>query len=79
MWEKTVPNLISNAFKYTFEGDATVTLKPTAVRSCHFKTWESACRQQTWHASSRGSIILPARGAEPVKAQESGWLCSRSP
>jgi signal transduction histidine kinase len=29
MWEKVVSNLLSNAFKFTFEGVVTVTLRPT--------------------------------------------------
>ncbi len=31
MWEKIVLNLLSNAFKYTFEGEVTVVLRPVAA------------------------------------------------
>ena len=32
MWEKTVLNLLSNAFKFTFEGEINVTLRPSGDR-----------------------------------------------
>ena len=38
MWEKVVLNLLSNAFKFTFDGDIAVILR---VRAC--TAWERYC------------------------------------
>ncbi|MGC2305559.1 MAG: GAF domain-containing protein [Candidatus Binatus sp.] len=81
MWEKIVLNLLSNAFKYTLEGEIGVSLKlPPGgkARSSRCATRVPASRGMRYRACSSAFIVSRVRSDEPTKAPASGWLSYRN-
>ena len=76
MWEKIVLNLLSNALKFTFEGDdhasrcgcAATGAELTVARHRRRHPRATSCR-----GSSSASTACTARARAPTKARASGW------
>ena len=78
MWEKILLNLLSNAFKFAFEGQITVELRGTAIASSPRR------RYRRRHPSvgpsphfERFYRVEHSRGG-PTKAPASDWRSCRS-
>ena len=81
MWEKIVLNLLSNAFKFTFEGESRSRCgrRPTASRPrSRCATPAPAFRPESCRACSSASIASRARAAAASKAAASAWRWCRS-
>ena len=80
MWEKVVSNLLSNAFKFTFEGAVTVTL--TARGRCRGIAGPRHRRGNSRGPARRGCssafIGSRARRPGPTKARGSDWRSFRN-
>ena len=70
MWEKIVLNLLSNAFKFTFEGTIEVSLsQKTAVSSLRSPTPAQAFRRMSYRGCSSAFTGWRVRKGEPTKAR----------
>ena len=79
MWEKIVLNLLSNAFKFTFEGKITVRLRaPRDGDALRRATPGTASRSTNCRTFSSASTGWRARAAEPRRAPASAWPWSRN-
>ncbi len=82
MWEKIVLNLLSNAFKFTFDGTIAVTMESdAAVFDSASRTRVPASRKLTYRACSNVSIACPGyvHGRTKVRGLGSRWcttLCA---
>ena len=75
MWEKIVLNLLSNAFKFTFEGSIRVELAAdeSACRAARARHRRRHRRRRISTASSIASIASTARPGAPTRARASAW------
>ncbi len=79
MWEKIVLNLMSNAFKFTFEGSIAVELRAeVALSICASGTRAQAFRPMTCRSFSTASIGSRVRGVAVSRVQASGSLWCRN-
>ena len=80
MWEKIVLNLLSNAFKFTLEGEIEVDLgrADDGDADSSSATPERASRLSSFPTYSNGSTVSKRAAAEPTRGPVSAWLSSRS-